>query len=542
MTRIAILGATGYTALELIKLLLRHPHAEIVALTATDPAPEGWLADRIRHVQGGRPSREWAADHSIVRAIDELRPRVGALSPSETLDAVLEAADLRRWILGWGRGAFRLGNVEALRRMAAEYQEQCAHRRAAATPAGLLGAYAASVEEETDLQAEGTGAEAVHVLTYHRAKGLEWPVVVLTQLDWAPEGRVWELSVMDDRAEIDIDRPLAGRWLRCWPWPYGAQEVGTGLAERDAIRTAQEEALRRARAEELRLLYVGMTRARDVLVWAVRRIAKTGALSAEWLDAVVAPEGAARLDLVGRPGRKTQTVRGTGRTIEVDVQDVAPEGIDVPAPGATPWPAVPPGARPHLPARILASDGLPLEGKVARCGRVVEVGARLTISGNPELGRLGDALHGFFAVEGGLADEDERRRVAAELLQRHGVAGAIDTEALSDRARALRRALEELYPGAATRTEWPVQARIGQQTLVGWADLVLDTAAGWVVVDHKSYPGRREEWAARALEHAGQLAAYARALGQATGRPVVGTWIHFSVGGGLVEVSWVSGL
>jgi N-acetyl-gamma-glutamyl-phosphate reductase len=34
MTRIAILGATGYTAVELIKLLLRHPEAEIVAVTS----------------------------------------------------------------------------------------------------------------------------------------------------------------------------------------------------------------------------------------------------------------------------------------------------------------------------------------------------------------------------------------------------------------------------------------------------------------------------------------------------------------------------
>jgi len=31
--KVAILGASGYTALELIKILLRHPHAEIVALT-----------------------------------------------------------------------------------------------------------------------------------------------------------------------------------------------------------------------------------------------------------------------------------------------------------------------------------------------------------------------------------------------------------------------------------------------------------------------------------------------------------------------------
>jgi len=33
MVKVAILGATGYTALELIKILLRHPQAEIVALT-----------------------------------------------------------------------------------------------------------------------------------------------------------------------------------------------------------------------------------------------------------------------------------------------------------------------------------------------------------------------------------------------------------------------------------------------------------------------------------------------------------------------------
>ena len=52
MTKVAILGATGYTALELIKLLLRHPDAEIVAATSrseTAPISEihPQLVDRI---------------------------------------------------------------------------------------------------------------------------------------------------------------------------------------------------------------------------------------------------------------------------------------------------------------------------------------------------------------------------------------------------------------------------------------------------------------------------------------------------------------
>jgi N-acetyl-gamma-glutamyl-phosphate reductase len=43
MVRVAILGASGYSALELMKLLLRHPHAQITALTtrSTDAKPIG---------------------------------------------------------------------------------------------------------------------------------------------------------------------------------------------------------------------------------------------------------------------------------------------------------------------------------------------------------------------------------------------------------------------------------------------------------------------------------------------------------------------
>src|SRR5260370_5020061 len=36
MTKIGILGGTGYTACELIKILLRHPAAQIVAVTSRD--------------------------------------------------------------------------------------------------------------------------------------------------------------------------------------------------------------------------------------------------------------------------------------------------------------------------------------------------------------------------------------------------------------------------------------------------------------------------------------------------------------------------
>jgi N-acetyl-gamma-glutamyl-phosphate reductase len=38
-TKVAILGGSGYTALELMKILLRHPHAEIVAVSSREAVP-----------------------------------------------------------------------------------------------------------------------------------------------------------------------------------------------------------------------------------------------------------------------------------------------------------------------------------------------------------------------------------------------------------------------------------------------------------------------------------------------------------------------
>ena len=68
-------------------------------------------------------------------------------------------------------------------------------------------------------------------------------------------------------------------------------------------------------------------------------------------------------------------------------------------------------------------------------------------------------------------------------------------------------------------------------TLRGVADLVLETRAGYVVIDHKSFPGNRDKAVEKAASHAGQVLAYAEAIRAATGRPVAGAWIHLPVAG-----------
>src|SRR5205814_5979070 len=93
------------------------------------------------------------------------------------------------------------------------------------------------------LEQEGGG---VHLMTVHKAKGLEFPVVILADLTAKLTGRDG-----GDRY-CDPDRRLcAQRLLWCAPWEL------LDAAESEAV--ADEE-------EALRVAYVAATRARDLLV------------------------------------------------------------------------------------------------------------------------------------------------------------------------------------------------------------------------------------------------------------------------------------
>lgn len=84
--------------------------------------------------------------------------------------------------------------------------------------------------------------------------------------------------------------------------------------------------------------------------------------------------------------------------------------------------------------------------------------------------------------------------------------------------------------------EHPVEmSQANGQVLRGWIDLLLETDAGWIVIDHKSSPRPRSEWATEAIGSSDQLAAYVSAL-RAAGMECAGCWLHLPVEGRLVEV------
>ena len=93
------------------------------------------------------------------------------------------------------------------------------------------------------------------------------------------------------------------------------------------------------------------------------------------------------------------------------------------------------------------------------------------------------------------------------------------------------------YPGAEATTEQSVAWRnADNQLMEGWIDLLLETPAGYVLVDHKSYPGNDPVGHIKD-EYIGQMHGYAEAIESITGRPVVETLIHMPALGKVFRIS-----
>jgi pimeloyl-ACP methyl ester carboxylesterase len=165
-----------------------------------------------------------------------------------------------------------------------------------------------------------------------------------------------------------------------------------------------------------------------------------------------------------------------------------------------------------------------------------ELGARLPLVGDPEMALLGEALHAFLACDDRGLGEGPRRDRARAILARWGVSESLapaDAVAASDRLWAF---LQSRFPDARIRREVPVHALLGGQEVVGRIDLLVESGEGFAIVDHKSFPGRRDLWEAKAASHAPQLALYAEAVASVTGGRCLGTFVHMPIVGVMAEL------
>ncbi|MDQ3369936.1 MAG: UvrD-helicase domain-containing protein [Myxococcota bacterium] len=480
------------------------------------------------------PGRDaFRADPTVARILTarEMQPDLGAIA---AVDAVITASELRRRCAEWGDTAQRLANLDALRAHAVGYVERQRAAGDAPSLVGLLGyleeiaAEGSWQESRTDRQALLAGEEAITVSTWHRAKGLEWPITVLFGLESMREPRSHGVHVMSDRTVFEVGDPLGGRWLRYWPHPYATSNQKGAV--RDAYEASPTHAalVERAQREALRVLYVGWTRAEDRLVLAAQR----GAL----VKGIVGTLTRIDASLIAEP---TAALAGVERVswagVALDVRTVpggpAEPVLSLPRPGTITL------GRPivaRAPARSSPSQAAPI---TCILGEIIQLGPRIAIARGVDMEAVGHAVHGFLGADPAGASEDERLAMATELLTGHAVGTSLAAADVVAAATRFWTWVATRFPGGRLHREWPVAHRVESGTLVGGtADLVITLAGGFVLVDHKTFPGEVVAADARALGYSGQLAAYAAAIRAATAAHLHSTWIHFPVLGRIVEL------
>jgi ATP-dependent helicase/nuclease subunit A len=371
-------------------------------------------------------------------------------------------------------------------------------------------------------------ADAIHVLTYHRAKGLEWPIVVCTDLNDKTKSRLWDgVNILKDDASksFSFAEPLANRRLSFWPWPFGAQEKGIPITETIEQSDVGKEALRAAQAEELRLLYVGFTRARDLLVLVMEKDQPH-----PWLDLL----GANWL----RPGQNLLTLPA-GNTIACKTRELTPpEAVQNIVPDADYlWFPQQSNRTPKLPAQIIPSACGPIA--TAKVVEAISFGSPIQMSHRFEDDTdLGDAIHAIFAAEFTHPNHPKRATTAERILKEFGCDLSVWLEDVLRAVDTFREDIEKMFKPKQMLVEVPFTFRNPAGQLVsGFIDLLLETAQGWVIIDYKSFQGQKADWEAKALGYSGQLDCYRQTLA-AMKMKTASLWIYFVLGGGLVRVDF----
>lgn len=341
---------------------------------------------------------------------------------------------------------------------------------------------------------------AVRVLTVHRAKGLEFPIVIMTGL--GSSRSFPSPNVIGDRLNDRVYARASDARGYSWSSPGydDASEVEKALGK----------------AEEIRLAYVAATRARDHLILGLHH--KAGAKPE--IPAIAFAE-----TLVSMVG---------------DVREIEPMEL-LPSPA----PAVRPAATAE---QVIADEEAWVEKRrvnLASAGGVLFVTATsraaLATSEEPRTepdaarfrrGRGGTSVGR--AVHSVLQAIDLATQEGVENLARAQSAAEGISQRADEVARLAKRACESepVRRAVASGRLWrevPIGAPSGDMVLEGFIDLLFETPEGYEIVDYKTDDIRASEMASRMHHYRVQGEAYAELVRAITGKtPVAVSFVFVS--------------
>ncbi len=544
------------TALSLLAVL-DNPHQDIPLIAALRSPVFGFSADELSAVRGADRDGDFytalcgaAGTDGKCRAFLErlgaLRALTADLSAEELVWELLDGLDLLSVFSAMSDGAQRRANLTALASLAQRYEAggyKGLHR---------FVLWLRRLAERGEEPAAGPGGGAVQILTVHKSKGLEFPVVFLCDA-----ARRFNLSELSETVLVHPELGLGPKLVDL------ERRVEYPTLARQAVRRQLEKELV---SEQMRLLYVALTRAKERLIVTASykepektldRL-KQGMSSplppellaehrsfAEWLILAALDDGQEHLRLCLADGAAREEEAAAPRPEEdVDEEALAAlrQNLSFRYPHA---------AAESLPSKLTATE---LKGRSEPDEDAAELAPKrsggvfrmpdFTRKDRPLTGaQRGTATHLVlqymdFAAGGSLEAvraEIERLRLKKQLSDRE--AEAVDAAAIvklfasplgQRMLRASRREREFKFSLLCPAGDWFPDAGDEEVLLQGVVDCCIEEDGQLTVIDYKTDAVRTEEAVKeRAAYYAGQLRAYAGALRRIFNKPVRECVLYF---------------
>lgn len=407
--------------------------------------------------------------------------------------------------------------------------------------------YLIHLDQEGIIVKEGFFQEGVHVLTYHRSKGLQWNVVILCSLD---DNSLNENTLKKRFAigvnYIRVSDPNANQlysdyYLTCLPAFLSSpnSNLNEDMMAEIAKLSTYNQYVGRMIYESQRLLYVGVTRARDYLI-----TTSLEGRTMQWLiDSGITP-------VINNTG-DYQAIFGEGKDIS---ESRFVKVVDDGSYKSQPEPKYYSCRKEQTTTKELDEKYLsPSKMKDSALTEKVqprvlypvkdEIPHPIQVGNGDEYDIMGTCVHNIFAIYEPQADAAEMRNKAQNIINAFGMNKMLpDVEGILLSISSLYQYLEKLY-GKPIRVEHevPFRRETNGQVVSGEMDLLWYTSpTESVLIDFKNYPGIM----ANALnktdkeyvgQYAVQLKAYEEALVDA-GMTVKVKLIYYSVLGYLVEL------
>lgn len=477
--------------------------------------------------------------------LDALKGKLKTLSVADVVKSLIIELDLFHRCQKWGRADQRQRNLQAIIEDAKTFDNNAETLGEASTIEHYLDHL--DNEDEGVSVNKGFFQQGVQVMTYHQSKGLQWNVVILGSMDYDPSNeKTLKKRFVVGVNYVRMNNPEAGQlysdyYLTCLPAFMSAANANWPDQIMKAIDSldAYQQYVDRIRYEARRLLYVGVTRARDYLI--------TTSLEGKQMSWLTS--SGIQPDINGT--EEFRAVLGKGDNIsESRFVKVADDGTYQSRPEPEKYSCRKEKAttieaeEKYLSPSKLVDDGLKDKVQYSVLFPMRdETPHTINVGSGDEYDIMGTCIHNVFAIYRPEADPAEMRNKAQKIVDAYKLNRLLpDVDSILGSINHLYQFLEKQY-GKAVKIahEVPFRHERGGQVVTGEMDLLwFISPTEYVLVDFKNYPGiignvlnkTSDEYVGK---YAAQLKAYEEAL-IAAGMSLKAKLVYYSVLGCLVEL------